>query len=234
MKVRVFSKFTLLVLLMVFSSMVYSLPSFPKDKEVEYDLTSNWKVQGEQGKLLSVKKDGDWKKKILFKDKVKYLVAFVKYVAKVEFDAFIRNYDVHVVYILEQNEWIYDRNEIINSSDEQKKGAQTFSKDEIKEKIKILMEKQAQPFFDDLHKFQKMFGRKVEPIKGPVKVSKVLIAAPKTLGKSIEYLADIEFEDAGGNKLSFIDMKYTLSKKTADQKDWEEKFDGRLGRYMKK
>ena len=223
-----------MVLLLVFSSMAYSLPSFPKDKEAESDLTSNWKVQGEQGKLLSVKKDGNWQKKVLFKDKVKYLVAFVKYVAKVEFDTFIRNFNVNVVYILEQNDWIYDRNEIINWSDEQKKGAQTFSKDEIKQKIKILMEKQAPAFFDKIYSFQKIVGRKVEPIKGPVKVSKVLISEPKTVGKKLEYLADVDFEDANGKKFTYIDMLYTLSKKSADQKDWDENLDGRRGGYESK
>jgi len=136
MKKLFFQKITIFLILVMFSGAIYSLPSYPNDQEVESDMTNNWTIPGEQGKLLSVKKIGKWEKKVIFKEKVKYLIGFIKYSAQVEFDSFIRNFEVHVVYILEQGEWIYDKNEIIKHTDEQKKGEKQFTKDEIKEKIK--------------------------------------------------------------------------------------------------
>jgi len=219
----------------MFSGAIYSLPSYPNDQEVESDMTNNWTIPGEQGKLLSVKKIGKWEKKVIFKEKVKYLIGFIKYSAQVEFDSFIRNFEVHVVYILEQGEWIYDKNEIIKHTDEQKKGEKQFTKDEIKEKIKVLMEKQDQEFMNFIYEFQKKLGRNVELIKAPVKVNKVLIAAPEIKGSKTIYLCDIDLQDSEGNNFTIIDMKYEIWKKDSNSNEWNESFTKRhLGSYNKK
>lgn len=203
----------LAIMMILLWGAAYSLPKFPIDKTAENDLKSNWKVQGTQGVLLSVKKEGKWERKVIVKQGVKLTIAYIKFSVKVDFDQFIRIFNASAVYILDNNEWIYDKNEILNWKDEAKDGSLP-SKEEIKKMIQESMEQKDQKFLDKISDYQN-----VEKINSPVKVSKVLITKPEVRGNTLVYYADIDFSDSSGNQFLFENMKVDIMMKDKDLKN---------------
>lgn len=215
--------FSMLILtVFMFSNAAFSVAPYPKDKVVENDMKKNWKVQGEQGTLLSVKKEGEWTTKIIVRDRVKMQAAIIRYSAKVDFKTFIRNFNVDVVYIEHNNKWIFDSNVILDSKDEAKEG-QGLSRDEAKAIIAAQFEKQPESFLNELSCSAK--------IKAPVKVEKVLITEPEIKGNWNIYYADIIFTDARGTSFTFENMKVDMRKK--NENEWETVLRSVLGKCVK-
>ncbi|HPS59261.1 MAG TPA: hypothetical protein PK514_14240 [Spirochaetota bacterium] len=220
MKSGLFTASAVLVLIFSFSMATFAqMPKFPKDTEVEKNITSDWG----NGKIQNITKKTDWTTKVSVESGAKIVTATCTYLVKFKNGEFSLATPASVYYVLAEKTWHYKGHGVSEIIFEPGKGQESPSRDDVKMMVAKLVENGQ--LLNDLNK---PVDLKDDPynMKKSVKVTKVLVTEPVvgSNGESYwyDYYCDVEITDAKGKKAKFIDLYFRVSKEQSAQKEWKE------------
>lgn len=195
-----------------------ALPAYPADKAVESDMAAHW---GTDSKIIEIKKSGDWVNQSVTDENGKKIPqAYLNYDVRSEKDKTIHKTNVSVRYNLVEGAWVFKAAGMGEFTAEARADRQAPPKDEVKQMIKAAVEA------NKLQDFGSLYFMAKDPLKLPLKVSKVLMTDPKYLDSGatygFKYVFDVHAEDAKNRKVIVSDMSYTIRKSTSGEGAWTE------------